>query len=70
MAGLQQDDRVVFAGPPGDALNWPVPGERGVIQRAGRDAVQVMWERSPLVMVWPAEWIEREQTHLGDPGEA
>jgi hypothetical protein len=70
MAGLQQDDRVVFAGPPGDALNWPVPGERGVIQRAGRDAVQVMWERSPLVMVWPAEWIEREQTDLADPEEA
>jgi hypothetical protein len=29
-----------------------------------------MWERSPLVMVWPAEWIEREQTDLADPEEA
>ena len=61
---------MVFVGPLGDALKWPVPGERGVIQRVGRDAVQVMWERSPLVMVWPAEWIEREETYRDGSEEA
>ncbi|MGZ8581924.1 MAG: hypothetical protein ACXWXN_00585 [Actinomycetota bacterium] len=42
-------------------LKSPVPGELGVIQRVGHGAVHVVWERSPLLIAWPHEWIERRE---------
>lgn len=52
-------DLVEFAGPSSPVLNWPAPGEHGVISRAEDNVLQVVWERSPLVVAWPAEWIKR-----------
>ncbi|HWC70272.1 MAG TPA: hypothetical protein VG993_03820 [Actinomycetota bacterium] len=47
-----------FVGPVSAVLRWPEPGEHGVIQRVGEDAAHILWERSPLVVAWPNEWIE------------
>jgi hypothetical protein len=56
---MRPDDEVAFTGPPSDVLRWPAPGEHGVVQRVDRGVAHVLWERSPLVVAWPTEWIER-----------
>lgn len=58
MVELREDVPVRFVGPASDVLRWPMPGEHGVVQRVGQDATHIVWERSPLVLAWPNEWIE------------
>lgn len=58
---MHPDDSVTFAGPESAVLKWPAPGERGVIQRIDRGVAHVVWERSPLIVAWPTEWIERQE---------
>jgi len=58
MVVLREDVPVRFIGPASDVLRWPMPGEQGVVQRVGQDATHIVWERSPLVLAWPNEWIE------------
>jgi hypothetical protein len=58
MVALHEDAPVRFVGPVSAVLRWPEPGEHGVIQRVGEDAAHILWERSPLVVAWPNEWIE------------
>ena len=62
---MRPDDTVAFTGPPSAVQKWPAPGERGVIQRIDRDVAHVVWERSSLVVAWPAEWIERREEPVG-----
>jgi hypothetical protein len=59
MVAMQPADHVAFIGPQGAVLKSPVPGERGVIQQVDDGAVHVVWDRSPLLIAWPCEWIER-----------
>lgn len=61
MVAMRPHDHVAFVGPAGAVLKSPAPGERGVIQRIGPGAVHVVWERSPLLIAWPHEWIERRE---------
>jgi hypothetical protein len=57
--GLRPHDLVEFIGPSGPVLRWPGDGERGAVESLGDGVVRVVWERSPLVVAWPREWIKR-----------
>jgi hypothetical protein len=60
-----QDD-VVFVGPDGPVRQWPGRGERGTVESAGEDMVRVVWERSPLFVAWPLEWVKPSEAQLPD----
>jgi hypothetical protein len=57
--GLRPHDPVEFIGPSGPVLQWPKAGERGAVESVGDGVVRVVWERSPLEVAWPKEWIKR-----------
>ena len=57
--GLRPHDLVEFIGPRGPVLQWPEDGERGAVESLGDGVVRVVWDRSPLVVAWPQEWIKR-----------
>ena len=59
MDAICPPDLVEFVGPSSPVLHWPTPGEQGAIHRFDESAVHVVWERSPLIVAWPAEWIKR-----------
>ena len=55
-------DIVEFVGPPGPVLQWPGRGERGAVESVGTDMVRVVWERSPLFVAWPLDWVKRAES--------
>lgn len=55
---LRPHDLVEFVGPDGAVLQWPRSGERGTVESLGDGVAHVLWERSPLVVAWPLEWIK------------
>jgi len=59
---LRPHDLVEFIGPCGPVLQWPGDGEHGVVESLGERVVHVVWERSPLLVAWPQEWIKRLDT--------
>ena len=56
---LSLHDVVEFVGPDGPVLQWPKSRERGMVESLGDGVVHVVWERSPLVVAWPVEWLKR-----------
>ena len=51
-------DLVEFVGPDGPVLQWPGRGERGAVESVESDMVRVVWERSPLLVAWPLDWVQ------------
>jgi hypothetical protein len=70
VGSLRPHDLVEFVGPPSAVLKWPAQGERGVVRHMCDGTVHVVWERSTLVVAWPAEWIAPSEDEPGqrDPG--
>lgn len=56
---VSPDDDVEFVGPEGPVLQWPDQGERGAVESVSADMVRVVWERSPLFVAWPLNWVKR-----------
>ena len=56
---VSPNDDVEFVGPDGPVLQWPDQGERGAVESVGSDMVRVVWERSPLFVAWPLDWVKR-----------
>ena len=48
---------VMFVGPESLVLNWPAHGEQGAIYSVTDRTVYVLWERSPILVAWPPEWV-------------
>ena len=51
-------DFVEFVGPCAPVLQWPKSEERGLVESLGDGVARVVWERSPLVVAWPLEWLK------------
>jgi hypothetical protein len=58
---LRPHSLVEFVGPSGAVLQWPRGGERGAVDSLGDGVARVIWERSPLVVAWPQEWLRKVQ---------
>jgi hypothetical protein len=58
---MSPHDLVEFVGPDGPVLQWPRRGERGSVESVESDMVRVVWERSPLLVAWPLDWVQRRE---------
>lgn len=63
---VSPNEIVEFVGPHGPVLQWPAQGERGAIESVGAGMVRVVWERSPLFVAWPLDWVKPSATRTSD----